>query len=534
MTDDHDDHDDQPTIERHCDVAVIGGSAAGLAAALQLVRQRRSVIVVDDATPRNAPAEHMHGYLGREGTPPSELLAIGRDEVRSYGGEVLLGRAVGVHPVDEGGFRVDMGGGHRLVARRVVAATGIADELPDIEGVAEQWGRGVIHCPFCHGYEVRDQRLVQIVTHSMGLHPTTLMRHLTSGLTVVLHAVEGIDETALQVLGEAGVTIEHTDVRRLVTAVDGVLSGVELVDGRTLAADAVMVGPRFRARAEALAPAGVHATPHPTGLGEVIEVDQTGQSAVPGLYCAGNLTDPSMQVLQAAAHGSRVGAMVGFALADDDLADAARTSGGQSDWEHRYGSPDRIWSGNPNGSLVAEVAPLAPGRAIDVGAGEGADALWLAERGWDTTACDISENALARVRDEAERRGLEVRLLHADASVLGAFGDRTYDLVCAQYASLPRTPDGRGTANLLDAVAPGGTLLLVTHDVPDAPHHHDATGAGRMFDVEAYVGVEDIAAMLDADPAWDIEVHETRPRPPGAVSTHHVDDIVLRAVKRHH
>src|SRR5688500_1613321 len=118
------------TVERHCDVAVVGGSAAGLAAALQLGRQRRSAIVIDAGEPRNAPAAHMHSYLSREGVPPSELTALGREEVRSYGGEVLAGRVTGVTRTDDDRFRVELVGGHSIVARRVLAATGLVDELP--------------------------------------------------------------------------------------------------------------------------------------------------------------------------------------------------------------------------------------------------------------------------------------------------------------------------------------------------------------------------------------------------------------------
>src|SRR4051812_39094150 len=180
-------HDTLPrTVERRADVAVVGGSAAGLAAALQLGRQRRSVIVVDAGDPRNAPAAHMHSYLGHEGVAPSELTAIGREEVRRYGGEVLPGRVERVTRTDDDWFRVDLVGGNSILARRVLAATGLVDELPDIEGLAEHWGRDVIHCPFCHGYEVRDRRIVQIVTHAMGLHPTALSRQLTERLTVVV------------------------------------------------------------------------------------------------------------------------------------------------------------------------------------------------------------------------------------------------------------------------------------------------------------------------------------------------------------
>lgn len=158
-------------VERQCDVAIIGGSAAGLAAALQLGRQRRSVIVVDAGEPRNAPAAHMHSYLGHEGISPSALTSIGREEVRSYGVEVLAGRAVDVTRTGDDRFRVELVGGHAVFARRVLAATGLVDDLPDIDGLAEHWGGDVIHCPFCHGFEVRDRCIVQIVTHPMGLHP---------------------------------------------------------------------------------------------------------------------------------------------------------------------------------------------------------------------------------------------------------------------------------------------------------------------------------------------------------------------------
>jgi thioredoxin reductase/SAM-dependent methyltransferase len=522
---------DQPTTERHCDVAVIGGSAAGLAAALQLARQRRSVIVVDDGTPRNAPAAHMHGYLGREGAPPPELSAIGREEVRTYGGEILIGRALAVHQREDGRFRVDLTGGHRLVARRCLAATGVVDELPDIDGLAEQWGHDVIHCPFCHGYEVRDQRVVQIVTNGMGLHQTPLLRHLTDRLTVVLHDSDGVDDTVVEQLGTAGVPIVRDEVRRVVAGSGGGVAGVELAHGARLEADAVFVGPRFHGRAEVLAGVGVTTTPHPTGLGDVIEVDQTGQTAVPGIYAAGNLTDPGMQVLQAAAHGSRVGAMIAFSLADDDVRVGVRNSGARTEWDHRYNADERLWSSNPNGALVVEAGDLPPGRALDVGAGEGADALWLAERGWTVTATDISGPALARVRAEAERRGTAVRCLRADANDPDAFGADTYDLVSLQYGSFHRTPDQRGLRNLLTAVAPGGTLLAVGHDLTRWHDAVDVNTQTRMYDPDAYVGVEQIAAAV-ADPAvWRVEIHETRPRAPGAASSHHVDDVVLRATK---
>jgi len=405
------------TIERHCDVAVIGGSAAGLAAALQLSRQRRSVIVVDAGEPRNAPAAHMHSFLGHEGVAPPALAAIGREEVRSYGAEVLAGRALDVTRPDDDHFRVTLVGGHTIVARRVLAASGLIDVLPEIDGLAEHWGGDVIHCPFCHGYEVRDTRIVHIVTHPMALHPAPLFRQLTDRYTVVLH--EGVDaaDPSLVALRTAGVTVVDGRVARIVTGDDGHVAAIELLDGDRIEADAVAVGTRFRVRAEPFEALAVRLVEHASGLGHVVEVDAAGATSVPGLYAAGNVTDPGQQALQAAAHGSWVGAMISFSLADEDVRAAAKASSNEADWDHRYGG-EQLWSGNPNGTLVNEMSGVVAGRALDVGAGEGGDAVWLAEQGWTVTANDISQRALDRVATEAQRRGLQIECHHADANAL--------------------------------------------------------------------------------------------------------------------
>jgi thioredoxin reductase len=517
-------------IERRCDVAVVGGSAAGLAAALQIARQRRSVLVVDAGEPRNAPAAHLHGYLGRDGLAPADLTAAGREEVRSYGGEVLDGRVAEVTRRADGGFDVELVGGHGIVARRVLAATGLVDVLPAIDGVAEQWGRGVIHCPFCHGYEVRDRRVVVIVAHPLGLHAAVLLRHLTDRLVVVLHG--GVDAAAAEPLRAGGVDVVVADVRRVGSDDAGAVAEVELLDGRRLAADAVVVAPGFRPRAEPLVALGVRTVPHPSGFGDVVDVGPTGETSVPGVFAAGNVTDPSQQLLQAAADGSRVGALLCAGLAEEDLHRAARPSANAADWDGRYAG-GRMWSGNPNGSLVAEVGALPPGRALDVGAGEGGDALWLAEQGWRVTASDVSRRALDHVGEEAARRGLDVALLPADANALDPFPRAAFDLVTAHYASIPRTPDGRGARNLLAAVAPSGTLLVVGHDPVPMRAPIDTATASRAFDPDAYLRVDDVAAVLEGAHGWDVERWERRPRPAGAASAgHHVDDVVLRARRR--
>ncbi|MEO7126025.1 MAG: FAD-dependent oxidoreductase [Nakamurella sp.] len=516
-------------VERYCDVAVIGGSAAGLAGALQLVRQRRSVIVVDAGEPRNAPAAHMHGYLGYEGAAPSDLITAGRSEVRSYGGEVLAGRAIRVTRADINHFRIDLVGGHSIVARRVLAAIGLVDELPDIAGLAGHWGRDVIHCPFCHGFEVRDQRIVQIVTHPMGLHSVALFRRLSNRLTVVLHGEFDVDEAELDTLRAAAVVIASGPVSRIIADDEGRVSAVELVDHTRIDVDAVAVGPKFSVRTEIFEPLGLQSAAHPSGLGESLSVDATGATAVAGLYAAGNVTDPSQQVLHAAADGSRVGAMIAFSLAHEDIQAAARPSAHQADWDHRYGG-EQMWSGQPNGTLVNELSGLTPGRALDVGAGEGGDALWLAELGWHVTALDISQRALDRIDAEAARRNAQITSRQADANALDAIDVAAFDLVSAQYASIPRTPDGRGVSNLLGGVAPGGTLLVVSHDLGPMRAAINTATDSRVFDPDAYVRVEDFVAALEHSADWAIEIHEKRPRPPGAIAaSHHVDDVVLRA-----
>ncbi len=248
-----------------------------------------------------------------------------------------------------------------------------------------------------------------------------------------------------------------------------------------------------------------------------------------GIYAAGNVADPSQQVLQAAANGSRAGAMISFSLAHDDIEAMARPSGNETDWDHRYGD-DRIWSGNPNGTLVIEIGSLTAGRVLDVGAGEGGDAVWFAEHGWQVTANDISQRALDRVAAVAGERGLPIECLHADANAYGAFDAASFDLVSAQYASIPRTPDNRGVGNLLDAVAPGGTLLVVSHDLEPMRGAIDTHEHSQAFDPDAFVRVDDFVEVLTDSPDWGIEVHEKRTRPPGAASaSHHVDDVVLRA-----
>ncbi len=195
---------------------------------------------------------------------------------------------------------------------------------------------------------------------------------------------------------------------------------------------------------------------------------------------------------------------------------------GPAEWDERYASAEQVWSGRPNGALVAEVAGLRPGRALDVGCGEGADVVWLAQQGWDVTGLDVSQVALDRAAMHARQAGASVRWVHADL-VQAQLPAGAFDLVSAQYPALLRTPGDDAQRALLAAVAPGGTLLVVHHADID-PEEAKARG----FDPADYVGPADVAALLDD--GWRVEVDEKRSRDiTGGAGAHHTHDLVLRA-----
>ena len=196
----------------------------------------------------------------------------------------------------------------------------------------------------------------------------------------------------------------------------------------------------------------------------------------------------------------------------------------RAEWDNRYADRQQLWSGRPNGALVAETAELVPGQVLDVGCGEGSDAVWLARGGWDVTALEVSGVALERAAGHARDAGVAVRWVHA-ALTEAALPPASFDLVSAQYPALLRTPDAAAERALLAAVAPGGVLLLVHHAGMDtAEHTHDSE-----FDPADYVWPSMVAALLNED--WKVEVNEQRPRvaPDGGAGAHHTDDLVLRA-----
>ena len=298
------------------DVVVVGGGAAGLSGALTLARARRSVLVVDAGEPRNAPASGVHGFLTRDGVSPAVLLEAGRAEVRRYGAELLDGRVASAGRVEDG-FFVNLDDGSSVVARRLLVATGLIDELPEVPGVRERWGRDVLHCPYCHGWEFRDEPIGVLASGPMAVHQALLFRQLTADLTLFVHtAPRPTDEEAEQ-LAARDVTVVEGEVSSLEVDKDR-LTGVRMRSGEFVPRRAVVVGPRFTARAGMLTGLGLETTPHPAGVGEHIEADESGLTAVPGVWVAGNVADLVAQVVGAAAAGVRAGAAINADLVAEE------------------------------------------------------------------------------------------------------------------------------------------------------------------------------------------------------------------------
>jgi thioredoxin reductase len=302
------------------DVVVVGGGAAGLSGALMLARARRSVLVVDAGAPRNAPAAGVHGLLGRDGMPPAELLDRGRAEVRAYGGEIVSGE---VETVDRDGdrFAVRLADGGTVRARRLLVTTGLVDELPDVPGLRERWGRDVVHCPYCHGWEVRDRTIGVLATGPMSMHQALLFRQWSADVTLFTHRALAPDPEQAEQLAARGIAVVTGEVAALEVAGDR-LAGVRLADGTVIAREVVAVAPRMVARAGLLGSLGLRAVEHPSGVGEHVPADPTGRTSVPGVWVAGNVTDMTAQVGAAAAAAALAAAQINFDLVSEET-DAA-------------------------------------------------------------------------------------------------------------------------------------------------------------------------------------------------------------------
>jgi thioredoxin reductase len=284
------------------DVIVIGGGPAGLSGAVALGRALRSVLVIDSGAPRNAPAEGIHNFLTRDGMTPAEFRAAGRAEVERYGGRIVDAEVAAVLKPEPGpadgvanpspsaaAFVVTLSDGSVHEARRLLVTTGLVDELPDIPGLAERWGTTLLHCPYCHGYEVRGKAIGVLgdAGSPMLAEKVRLWRQWSADVLPL--ALEEIDRV-----------------------VDG---GVWRTDGTFVARDYLVASPRFVARAGFLDGLGLTTVEHPMGIGTYVPAaDPTGRTDVPGVWVAGNVTDLMAQVITAAGAGLMAGAAINLDL----------------------------------------------------------------------------------------------------------------------------------------------------------------------------------------------------------------------------
>lgn len=310
------------------DVVIVGGGAAGLSAALVLGRARRRVAVVDAGAPRNAPAAHMQGFLSRDGLPPAELLAIGRAEVSGYGVELIEDHVVGI----EAGFSVRLAGGQVLDARRILVATGVRDELPEIPGVRERWGRDLLHCPYCHGWEVRDQPIGVLGTRPDAVQHALLVRQWSDDVVFFVHTVD-LGSSELVQLQARGVQVVNGMVARLVVEADR-LTGVELIDGRLIPRTAVFIRPLNVPHADGLL-AGLGCELDEAGF---VIVDATGRTSTTGVWAAGNVVDPRFQVITSAGAGSAAAIAINADLVQDDVERAFEGRGSRSSRSPQLGA----------------------------------------------------------------------------------------------------------------------------------------------------------------------------------------------------
>lgn len=295
------------------DVLIIGGSFAGLAAAMQLVRARKKVVVIDANSPRNRFAEASHGIFCLDGKTPAEIRATALAQLRAYPTfELIEDNANTIEPIGDG-FMAATERGLRLTAKRVIFAMGITDKLPDISGVQERWGKTVIHCPYCHGYELSDRALGVLATSEMSFHQAAMIPDwgATTLFTQGQFKPEG---DTLQHLLSRGVTLEHSPIVE-VLGNDADVEGVLLVDGRTVPIQGLYVGPRITLTSPLIEQLKLEIEETP--LGSIVKVDAMKESSVKGIYVAGDLSNPMQNGTFAIASGTMAGVAVHRSLIFD-------------------------------------------------------------------------------------------------------------------------------------------------------------------------------------------------------------------------
>ena len=312
------------------DVAVIGGGPAGLSAGVALARALRSVVVIDAGEQRNLGAESVHGFLSREGMSPRDLLAAGREELARYGGAMTSG-FVRQASRGEDQFILAMNDGSTRTARRLLIASGIVDELPELPGVADRWGRDVLYCPYCHGWEIRNKKIGVLAADSHSVLQALTFRQWSADVTILLNDALELSAGQAEQLAARSIQVVEGKVRELDVR-DDRLSGAILDSGATVGLDVLVVSPATVSKANMLQRLGLEPAALQEGPGTRLETDESGRTSCPGVWAAGNATDVSAQVMTAAAAGLRAAEAINADLVLADTrreVEAARVPAGQ-------------------------------------------------------------------------------------------------------------------------------------------------------------------------------------------------------------
>jgi len=297
------------------DVVVVGAGSAGLSAALMLGRARRRVLVLDGGEPRNAPSSGVHYFFTRDGTPPDELLRIGREQLKPYSGvEVRRARATGAAGSD-GDFRVSLEDGSTVGTRKILLATGVHDELPERSGFRELWGRGIFHCPYCHGWEVRDRPLAVLNSGEDAAEQAAMIHNWSRDLILLTDGPAALEDGAREKLGVLGIPIIETPISRVEgDGASGILHRIVFEDGTQIPREALFYRPPQRQRsdlAEALGCESDTTGPLPT----VVKNDPvTRETTVPGVHVAGDAGTMLQGAIMAAASGASAAAFINHSL----------------------------------------------------------------------------------------------------------------------------------------------------------------------------------------------------------------------------
>lgn len=285
------------------DAIVVGGSFAGLSAAMPFARARRNVLVIDAGVRRNRFAAAAHGFLGQDGRPPDEIIQIARAELARYP-TVAFVEGFAAHAAATGdGFTVTLADDSIHSAARLVLATGVVDELPDLPGLRAQWGSGVLHCPYCHGYEVAGGRLGVLAFHPMAAHQAELVSDW-GDVTFFANGIAELDDATCASFAARKVTVVKEPVAEILGE-RGSLDGVRLRDGRIVELDAVFTGVPNRQASEL--PAQLGCAFDPTPFGQIIRVDGMMQTTVPGVFAAGDAARAMSNIQGSVADGFMAG-----------------------------------------------------------------------------------------------------------------------------------------------------------------------------------------------------------------------------------